>query len=720
MPSVCSRSACVVAILVLSSLPTSIASTSASDKAPAARRLLVKVRAGSPAASLDDALGRAGALGARKGWRSRATRWQVVTLSPEDDWESIAARLAEDPQVEAVEPEKFAAAQTTVPDDLQQEQWALDNTGQIVDGVDCIPGADIDAPEAWDLTSGEMSVSVAVLDTGVRTDHVDLGSNLVAGFDFVNDDIVPSDDAGPGHGTPVAGIIGAVGNNGTGITGINWNVSLLPVKVCDQNGSCPYSAIAAGIEYAMSRGARVINLSVACDEHRDPYTGACGAELPGACWSQMLYDSLDAARMAGVMAVVSAGNCGADLDDDTKAYPCAYELDNVLCVGATDERDELASFSNYGPSHVRVAAPGSKVLSLSTDPTSTILWAGTSFSAPMAAGVAALQLSRNNTLTPSALGTRLSLVEPMASLSGLVAGAARLNAMSSVQDLLLTPRPVSRAVPGTMDGSRSLTGDFDGDGLLDAIEARQPRGIRVALSDGSALGAFTEWSRFGPGAATLVGDFNGDGRDDLARPGEEGIQVMLSTGAAFGAPRRWTHAGWRASIYVADVNGDGRDDIVRQVDRKRIMVSISLGNGFAPPSRWIQDSGIVAKSAMVFGDVNADGRADLVQAARGKIEVGLSNGVSFASPVAWGPAPAESALRAADMDGDGDDDLVLQSGAAGCFDIMLSNRGSFALARPWGCGGPGLAWGPGDFNGDGRADLLKRGTSGWDSMLSSH
>ncbi|HZI94448.1 MAG TPA: S8 family serine peptidase, partial [Patescibacteria group bacterium] len=674
----------------------------------------------------------AGASGAKIRWGSRSARWQVVTLADTTTADEIANRLASDASVKSVERDNDAVISGMTPNDLMVAQWGLNNAGQSVGGAAGVYDADIDAPEAWELSRGDSSVMVAVLDTGVRADHPDLGDNLIRGYDFVNGDDDPSDDFGAGHGTPVAGIIGAVGDNGTGMTGINWSVSLLPVKVCDAGGRCPYSSIISGIEYAVAHGAKVLNLSLSCDEHQDPATGSCAASRPGACRSEALFDALDAAREAGVLAVVAAGNCGQDIDDETKAYPCAFDLDNVLCVGATDSRDELASFSNYGPRHVRLAAPGSRVLSLGADVDSTLLWDGTSFSAPMAAGVAALQLARNNTLSARALAARVSAGDTLASLDGLIGGAKRLNARTAVQDLFLTPRLISRSGGAGLN----LTGDFDGDGRLDACVAGVSTGHRVGLGSGAEIGELRLWSDDPASGAELVGDVDGDGRDDIVRQAGSGIKVMRSTGIGFAPAKTWTTSAWKGSTNLADVDGDGRDDLVRSLGDKGFWVSLSTGESFARPTRW---SPVGPGSARVFADFNGDGRSDMLRSVRGVFEVSLSTGVSFSTPVIWGPGSAGSGMQAGDLDGDGRADLLRQESAGGmCWEAMLSDGASLSSARAWGCpegcavvrGGAPVrrrcqsaagGWMLGDFNGDGRADLVEVGLdSGWKTMLSSH
>ncbi len=673
------------------------------------RKLLVKPRAPEQSAALDARLAQAGSRSHKPAWKSLRTRWTSWELSPEADAELILARLAGDPAIEAAELEGESLTQT-LPDDLHPNQWALDNTGQVVNGTIGVFDADLDAPEAWDLTTGSRSIVVAVLDSGVHTDHPDLGANLLQGYDVLNHDADPWDDFGFGHGTPVAAIIGAAGDNGIGIAGVSWRVGLLPVKVCDAGGRCPWGAIAEGVEYALSRGARVLNLSLACDEHQSS-AGACGASRPGACASMLLHDALRAAQEAGALVIAAAGNCNGDVDDATGAYPCSYDLDNILCVAATDARDEKASFSNYGTHHVAVAAPGAEVMSLSTSTSLSLLWDGTSFAAPMATGTAALVLARNPQLTPQAVIARVAAGETLASLQGYVRGAGRLNAATAVQDLFVEPQRLAASRTGTP----TLIGDFDGDGRADLCEATKGGGHQVSRSLGSGLASPAIWSALAPSGPQIASDFDGDGRDDIARRGAKGgIDVMLSTGSSFQAPVRWSSEAWALS-YAADADGDGRDDLIRYRGDGRWWLSRSTGGGF---EQAVLFASLPKGSARFWADVDGDGRADLIRLQKGMLTVALSQGASLGAPISLGPLAASSALAAADVNGDGRADLIRRD-SEGCWQVRLGDGAGFSPERPWACGG-GKSVSFEDYDGDLRADLIRIAPDGfWELLRSS-
>lgn len=228
------------------------------------------------------------------------------------------------------------------------------------------------APAAWDVTKGSSSVVVAVIDTGVQTDHPDLTGKTVAGYDFVNNDSNPYDEQG--HGTHVAGTVAATTNNGIGVAGVAPDVKVMPVRVLDRNGSGTNDWVASGITYAADNGAKVINMS-----------------LGGSSGSQALQDAVNYAWSKGVVVVAAAGNS----NTSSPSYPAYYT--NCIAVAATDSNDAKASFSNYG-SWVDVAAPGVSIIS-TTLGGGYAKYSGTSMASPHAAGVAALVASQGKSHT---------------------------------------------------------------------------------------------------------------------------------------------------------------------------------------------------------------------------------------------------------------------------------------------------------------------------------
>ncbi|MDH4197152.1 MAG: S8 family peptidase [Candidatus Aminicenantes bacterium] len=288
--------------------------------------------------------------------------------------EQTVTALRANPEVRYAEPDYYVRIHVTPNDEFFGRQYALSNPGDRL----ALPGsptgtanADIHATAAWEETTGQPTVVVAVLDTGVDLEHPDLKNKLVSrGRDLVNDDLDASDDQW--HGTHIAGIIGAETNNGFGIAGVAWNCKILPVKVLDKTGVGTASQVAIGIIWAADNGAHVINMSFGGDES-----------------AESVKDALKYAYTKKVVCIASVGNDGKDVD-----YPAAYD-DYVLAVAATDYTDEWPSYSSPG-SEVDVAAPAESVLSLvptwsvAADDFPYRFRSGTSMAAAHVSGLAAL------------------------------------------------------------------------------------------------------------------------------------------------------------------------------------------------------------------------------------------------------------------------------------------------------------------------------------------
>jgi subtilisin family serine protease len=236
--------------------------------------------------------------------------------------------------------------------------------------------AKIQAPQAWDINTGSPSVVVAAIDSGADAMHPDLQSKLVPGWNFLTSTSDTSD--GEGHGTAVAGTIAAAANNGIGVAGVTWGSKIMPLVVVDSSGSAAYSDIATAIQYAADHGARVINISIG-----------------GTAASAALQSAVDYAWSKGSVVFAAAMNNSTS----TPYYPAA--CNGAVAVSATDSSDNLASFSNYG-SWVTISAPGANILTTSMGG-SYGYWSGTSFSSPIAAGVAALALAAKPSLTNAEL-----------------------------------------------------------------------------------------------------------------------------------------------------------------------------------------------------------------------------------------------------------------------------------------------------------------------------
>lgn len=281
-------------------------------------------------------------------------RTQVVTLAEGASVEDAVRAFERDPDVLFAEPNYLYKLSAVPNDTLLAQLWGLHQASDV----------DIDAPEAWDTTTGSAGVVVAVIDSGVEYTHPDLAANMwvnagdpagggdqdkngfvndTRGWDFVQNDNAPRDPNG--HGTHVAGTIGARGGNALGITGVNWNVKLMPLRAADANGSLANSWITNAIKYACNKKARVVN-------------GSFG----GGAESLATKTAINSAACAKTLFVFAAGNEGVNVDS-TGSFPCNTASARIICVGATTTIDTLASFSNFGATNVDLAAPGTQILS---------------------------------------------------------------------------------------------------------------------------------------------------------------------------------------------------------------------------------------------------------------------------------------------------------------------------------------------------------------------
>ena len=313
------------------------------------------------------------ALHYRAMWRLSTVRTfeksglRKVRLPSDMTMNQALAIYRSDPEVLYAEP-NFRYRLLAIPNDAGMGNlWGLVN-----DGSAGTADADMDADQAWDLETGSRDIVVAVVDSGVDANHPDLAANIwtnpgetpengvdddnngyvddVHGWDFADDDNHPNDPVDShGHGTHVAGIIGALGNNGVGVVGVCWQVSIMPLRfITAADYGTTEDAINA-IRYATDNGADVINLS-----------------WGGSGYSQALKDAIDDAGLAGALVVCAAGNDGNNLDA-VKTYPASYDSANILSVGASDADDEPAWFTNFSDSLVDVAAPGTAVFSTVPD-----------------------------------------------------------------------------------------------------------------------------------------------------------------------------------------------------------------------------------------------------------------------------------------------------------------------------------------------------------------
>ena len=395
--------------------------------------------------------------------------------------------------VEYVEPDYIVKA-TAVPNDpFFSNLWGLHNTNDV----------DIDAPGFWNTRKTAMTSIVGVIDTGIDYNHEDLNTSMwinpgeiasdgidndnngyiddIYGINTVNGTSDPLDDAG--HGTHVAGTIGARGNNNKGITGVSWRTRLMAIKFLDSSGSGATSGAIEAINYAIA-------MKIANNYGKMILNNSWG----GAGYSQALYDAIKSAKNNNILFIAASGNDGVNTDTNPH-YPSAYDLDNIISVGANNNGDQLASFSNYGCSSTDVIAPGEQILS--TTPSNTYsYYSGTSMATPHVSGIAALLWSHKTTSWRRIKAMILNGSEKKLSYSQKSVTQGRVNLPRSLsaykKPAIFNVSPAS-AQPGdtvTIKGQDfgSTTGTIKYNGTVIPSDSWSPYKITFTLPTGFTVG----------------------------------------------------------------------------------------------------------------------------------------------------------------------------------------------------------------------------------------
>lgn len=416
----------------------------------------------------------------------------------------LMRRYRADPHVEYVEPNWVLKAAVLPNDPSIGALWGLFNTGSNSYGGVGRAGADIDAPSAWNITTGARNAVIGVIDTGINYSHPDLAANVWSapsqfsvtiagqtitcaagthGFNAITRTCNPMDDAATPHGTHVAGTIGAVGNNGIGVVGVNWVASMMGLKFLDANGSGYTSNAIYAIEFAIQAKAAFAATSGANVRILSNSWGGGG-------YSQALADEISAANTANMLFVVAAGNSRSN-NDATPSYPSSYPIANVLSVAATDNQDALASFSSYGATSVHLAAPGVSVWSTGTG-SAYLGLSGTSMATPHVSGAAALLLANCPSATTAQLKSYLlGSVDLVPALTGVTTTGGRLNVARALQacttpvvsNIAVSVDKVAPQAPGT---SMTFTATATG--------GQAPYTWRWFVWDGATWTALTSYS----------------------------------------------------------------------------------------------------------------------------------------------------------------------------------------------------------------------------------
>lgn len=557
--------------------------------------------------------------------------------------------------------------------------------------------------EAWDVTTGKRVVVVAVLDAGVDIFHPDLLGNIwvntdevgrdgidndhngyiddVNGYDFVAhsgdprpkvEDVFRFSEAGLQHGTVIAGLIGAVGNNHEGIAGVSWDVRIMPLRVLNARGEGEASTVVDSIQYAMDNGADIINMSFVGYE-RDPLLDAV---------IQRAYEK-------GIIIVAAAGNGiiprqgGVDLDV-IPAYPACSLIQQdknlVLAVAALDARDMLTKFSNYGNRCIDLSAPGVGMFSTQTVdlnlglsvPYGDSQWSGTSFAAPLVSGAAALMLSMNSSLTNAE-------VMELLVKTGDDIGAANAGFEKDVGMKL----NVKTAVQAVM----KLLGGDEASPL--GVKLRQEGGGKDALmsnrfavfsrtSDGTGLYFFTVDGLLGKilksdflavplASELLVGDVSGDGKDEyIVFGGENGntVSVFDSTGKRLRDIQAYdTEAVNFVGAALGDVDGDRVNEIITAPRSKGSpLVRVFRGDG-TEVSEFLAYPQFNIGVHVAAGDVNNDGKDEIIVGAGAgggpQVNIFTAEGKVLQRFFVGNEALRRGVLVASgNMDGEGGDEVV--------------------------------------------------------------
>lgn len=473
-----------------------------------------------------------GAHKAAKGRIKRAysalPRLALVEVEANESLEGAIAAYKRSGLVESISYNYIRKASVLPDDPLLQDgkQWGIENVGQ----WGGIPGADVSASEAWDIVREAPEVVVAILDSGIRYTHEDLAANMWVnaaeipgngvdddGNGFIDDlhgintvgfngERTPETEGDPmddlGHGTHVAGIVGAVGGNGVGVAGVAWKVKLMALKFLDSAGEGSDADAIECINYAREQGADIINSS-----------------WGGLDFNSLLGDAIAAANEAGIYFIAAAGNESSN-NDDQPNYPSSYAYPNVVSVTATDKRDGFASFANYGETEVELAAPGVSIHStyFNSDSDYRAL-SGTSMATPFVSGAIALLITRFPDEPMATILNRLySSTDTLEALARRCRVGGRLNLSRALEPEM--PRPLnddfSKATelsnsPLIVSGFNATAGVETSEGAHD-VEAT---GKSVWWNWVADTAGFAELSSEGSDFNTMLAVYQGDSLEAL-------------------------------------------------------------------------------------------------------------------------------------------------------------------------------------------------------------
>lgn len=664
----------ICCLLFLLLLTASFVFTQKSSEKYADGELLVKFKNGTASSAAVEA---ANEIGASVLERFPELKWQRIKLPAGMSVERAVLRYKNMAEVEAVQPNFYYRLAAPPNDTRFSELYGLTK---------------ISAPAAWELSTGSASTVVAVIDTGIKYNHEDLAANIWTnpgeingngidddgngfvddfyGYDFFFNDSDPSDEHG--HGTHVAGTIGAVGNNNLGVVGVNWNVRMMTIKIYDRTGFGTTSAMLINAyNYVRMMKTRGVNIRVTnnsysgCDE-------ACG-------YDQATKDALDAMGDTGILNVFAAGNDARNVDTATPVFPASYKSPSILSAAASTQTDDKASFSNFGATSVDLAAPGTGILSTHHGVAGYATFSGTSMASPHAAGAAALLSSHNPTLSNASLkATLMNTADRLAQWNGVVKTGGRLNVERALKN--------QTVCNFTLD--RTSQRVFPEGGTFSLIVTAPPNCDFSAVSSAGWITITSENPGSGNGAVTFSVEYN--------TPGSPRAGTIMVAGQTFTVAQNPSKIFPRRGYL--DFDGDGRTDYIAIENANGGMFWHSFGLAGYHPVNFGLFNEDIAVPALYDGDLKND--FAVWRDSTGTFYVLRSEDNTFQA--ARFGAPGDNPRIAQDFDGDQKADFaVTRRSGDYLFWYVLSTTGGFRAVQF------GLATDVpvrGDFDGDGRAD----------------
>lgn len=484
----------------------------------------------------------------------------------------------------------------------------------------------IGLPLAWRLKTGSETVKVAVLDGYVK-EHPDLIGNLGTGYDAYNN-TTDTSSGGDSHGTSVAGVLGAVGNNNLGIAGVCWNVQIIPIRFFSRDVS---SLMGDSYSYEVDSASFVKAIT---------YLNNNKIFIANMSMGTTTYDAVYESAISNYygLFVVAAGNESSQLGTSYQLYPACCNCDNIITVAGTNttgDAETFWQFSNYGDEYVDIAAPAVDIFTLNYDEREEVYGytfaSGTSVAAPLVAGTAALIKSIHNDLSAAEIKSIiLSNVDTLACLEGKCSTSGRLNANKAVFGALSYVR----------EDTPSFSGDVNGDGYDDIIQYRNSEGKRQFMTFVSGNVAYSAYpiytnttDTYNTDDVPLVGDFNGDGKSDILihtvnaegyrevsmyrGNGDGGFDSAIVTSSYL----LYGDSSDSDELLVADISGDGNDDLVISYydDNGKLNFTVMYGknNGSMTCGSDVVTTtskpSSTAKVYMLAGDVNGDGYDDIIR-----------------------------------------------------------------------------------------------------------